>query len=168
LNLLSFKGKNNNSYNLLEWQIANAAGNNHFTIEKSIDSRNFSAIGTVNAAPQFSYSFIDRHPADGINYYRIAQRCSDNSFIYSDVISISNKRTGNSINIYPNPGNGSLWLTSSAMIGDLKISNLAGQIIYQGRPGEKQLHFQLDEAGMYFIQIFTANQHVTKKVVVYK
>ena len=168
LNLLSFKGKNNNSYNLLEWQIANAADNNHFTIEKSIDSRNFTAIGSVNAAPGFSYSFIDRHPADGINYYRIGQRDIDNSLTYSTVITISNKRTGNSINIYPNPGNGSLLLTSSAMIGDLKISNLAGQIIYHTKPDEKKLNLQLDEPGIYFIQISIANERITKKVVVYK
>jgi hypothetical protein len=79
------------------------------------------------------------------------------------------KQTDNlSINIYPNPGNGSFSLISSAMISEMKISNLAGQIIYQVRPGEKQLHFQLHEAGIYFIQIFTANQRITKKLIVYK
>ncbi len=169
LNLLSFEGKNKDSYNLLEWQTADAAGNNSFAIEKSIDSRNFTAIGTVNIIPGYSYSFIDRHPADGINYYRVGQRGNDNLLHYSAIIDISNKRTGNSsINIYPNPGNGSIWLTSSATIGELKISNLAGQIIYQVRPGEKELKLQLDKAGIYFIQISTATQRITKKLIVDK
>ena len=72
------------------------------------------------------------------------------------------------INIYPNPGNGSIWLTSSAMIGELKISNLSGQIIYQVRPDEKNLKLQLDKAGIYFIQISTATQRITQKLIVYK
>lgn len=169
LKLISFEGKNKVSYNLLEWRTAEAASNNYFAIEKSMDAQNFTAIGTVNTVSGYAYSFIDRHPADGINYYRIVQRGSDNSLTYSAIISISNKQTDNlSINIYPNPGNGSVWLTSSAMIGELKISNLAGQIIYQVRSREKTLNLQLTEAGTYFIQIFTANQRITKKLIVNK
>jgi hypothetical protein len=169
LHLLSFEGKNKDSYNLLEWQTAGAAGNNSFVIEKSIDAQNFTSIGTVNTVSGYAYSFIDRHPAYGTNYYRVAQKGNDNSLTYSAIIAISNKQTDNlSINMYPNPGNGSVWLTSSAMIGELKILNLAGQTIYQVRPGEKKLNFQLNEAGIYFIQIFTANQRITQKLIVYK
>lgn len=169
LNLISFEGKNKVSYNLLEWRTAGAAGNNYFAIEKSIDAQNFTAIGTVNTGSGCAYSFIDRHPSDGINYYRIAQRGNDNSLTYSAIIAITNKQADNlSINIYPNPGNGSVWLTSSTMIGELKISNLAGQIIYQVRPCEKKLNLQLNEAGTYFIQIFTANQRITQKLIVNK
>jgi hypothetical protein len=167
--LVSFQGKNKDSYNLLEWQTAGAADNNYFIIEKSTDARNFTGIGTVNVAPGNTYSFIDRHPADGINYYRIAQRDNYNTLTYSAIIAIPNKKTDNlSINIYQHTGNGSVDLISSAMINELKISNLAGQIIYKVRPGEKQLHLQLEGAGMYFIQIFTANQRITKKLIVYK
>jgi hypothetical protein len=54
------------------------------------------------------------------------------------------------------------------MIGELKISNLAGQIIYQVRPRGKTLNLQLKEAGTYFIQIFTANQRITQKLIVDK
>jgi hypothetical protein len=171
LNLISFAGKNKVSYNLLEWRTAaaGAAGDNYFVIEKSIDAQNFTAIGTVNTVSGYAYSFIDQHPADGINYYRLAQRGSDNSLNYSAIITISNRQTGNlSINIYPNPGKGPVWITSSAMVDELKISNLAGQIIYQVRPGKKTLHFQLTEAGTYFIQIFTADQRITQKIIVYK
>lgn len=167
LNLLSFKGINKDSYNLLEWQTTSAAGNNYFSIEKSIDSRNFTSIGTINTGAGNSYSFIDRHPANGINYYRVAQRSNDNSLTYSAIISISNKPTANvSINMYPNPGNGLVWLTSSTMISELKISNPAGQIIYDTKPAEKELILHLDKTGIYFIQIFTTKEYITKKLIV--
>jgi sugar lactone lactonase YvrE len=73
-----------------------------------------------------------------------------------------------SINIYPNPGDGPVWLTSSAMIGELRIANGAGQIIYKVRPEEKKLTLPLVKAGIYFIQIFTANQQITKKLILYR
>ena len=47
LNLLSFTGKNNGGYNFLEWQTS-GINNDYFEIERSNDSRNFKAIGTVN------------------------------------------------------------------------------------------------------------------------
>jgi len=91
------------------------------------------------------------------------------SFEEKNKAGYNNKQTDNlSINIYPNPGNGSVWITSSAMIGELKISNLAGPIIYQVKPGTKTLNFPLSEAGIYFIQIFTANQRITQKLIVNK
>lgn len=167
LNLLFFKGINKDSYNLLEWQTTSAADNNYFSIEKSIDSRNFTSIGTINTGAGNSYSFIDRHPANGINYYRVAQRSNDNSLTYSAIISISNKPTANvSINMYPNPANGLVWLTSSTMISELKISNPAGQIIYDTKPAEKELILHVDKTGIYFIQIFTTKEYITKKLIV--
>jgi hypothetical protein len=71
-----------------------------------------------------------------------------------------------SINIYP--GDGSVWLTSSAMIVELRIANGAGQIIYKVKTEEKKLNLPLAKAGIYFIQIFTANQQITKKLILYR
>lgn len=88
---------------------------------------------------------------------------------YSRVLPRSNRSNSNvSINISPNPGNGSVWLTSSTMISELKIVNLAGQIIYQAKPVEKELPLHLQRAGIYFIEIFTANQRITQKIIVYR
>ncbi|WP_158085246.1 T9SS type A sorting domain-containing protein [Niastella vici] len=87
--------------------------------------------------------------------------------------SVASSRSGRStpnvlVNISPNPGNGSVRLTSSTMISELRISNLAGQIIYTIKPAKKELLLHLDEAGIYFIEIFTASQRVTKKLIVYR
>jgi len=80
---------------------------------------------------------------------------------------VTNLQPGNfSINIYPNPGNGKLQLTSSGIIDEIKISNLAGQIIYYRRPNEKNISLQLDQTGVFFIQITTANQTIVKKITV--
>jgi hypothetical protein len=171
LNLLSFTGKNNGSYNFLEWQTAGGTNTGYFEIERSNDSRNFEAIGVVNgagsSAPTHSYSFIDQRPLNGVNYYRLSQTGNDGAFTYSQIIAVINLQSGNlSINIYPNPGNGKLQLASSGIIDEIKISNLAGQIIYYRRSNEKNISLQLDQTGVFFIQITTANQIIVKKITV--
>ena len=169
LNLLSFTGKNNGGYNFLEWQTS-GINNDYFEIERSNDSRNFKAIGTVNgfanSAPSHSYSFIDQHPLNGINYYRLKQ-ADDGALTYSQIIDVTNGQLSNlSMNIYPNPGNGQITLTSSGIIDEIKISNLAGQIIYHKRSNEKNISLQLDQPGVFFIQITTGNQTIIKKITV--
>jgi hypothetical protein len=171
LNLLSFTGKNNGSYNFLEWQTAGGINTDYFEIERSNDSRNFAAIGVINgagsSAPTHSYFSIDQHPLNGINYYRLRQTVNDGTFAYSQIIAVISQRATNfSTNIYPNPGNGQITLASSAIIDEMTISNLAGQIIYHGRSNEKNISLQLDQTGVFFIQITTANQTITKKITV--
>jgi hypothetical protein len=125
--------------------------------------------GTGNAAQPYSYSFVDRYPLNGINYYRLIQTDYEGKLTYSQIIAVTGPQLSNlSINIYPNPGNGQIWLTSSDVIEEMKISNLAGQIVYHGRSNEKNFSLQLDKTGVYFIQITTANQTITKKITVYR
>ncbi|MEO8147333.1 MAG: T9SS type A sorting domain-containing protein [Bacteroidia bacterium] len=72
------------------------------------------------------------------------------------------------ISIFPNPSNGQFKITSSFNIDEIKITNLPGQIIYQTKPKQNNISLQLDEAGIYFIQITTNKQTITKKLIVCK
>jgi len=167
LDLLSFTGKNKDSYNLLQWKTANGNENDYFEIERSNYSRNFITIGVVNFEPVYSYSFIDKHPGNGTNYYRLKQTGVDNSVTYSEIITVTNRHAGNlSIEIYPNPGGGKTRLRSSGIIDNLRISNLAGQTIYTNKPGQKDISLEFDHAGVYFIQIISADKMVVRKIIV--
>jgi hypothetical protein len=173
LDLLSFTGRNKDDYNLLQWKAAGVNNNSQFEIERSSDSRNFEVMGVVNGAGNSvstcSYSFIDQHPLSGINYYRLKQKSYDDTFVYSEVLAVTNRQNSNlSITIYRNPGNGQIRITSSAVIDEMKISNTAGQIIYKAIPKEKNVSFQLEHTGIYFVQIITAGKTVTKKVTVFR
>ncbi len=81
-----------------------------------------------------------------------------------------------SVNIYPNPNNGSFTLSFNASYEDnctLEIRNLLGQLIYteklSGFSGDysKQLNLKEFGSAMYFVSLKTDNNKVTKKVIVY-
>ena len=169
LNLLSFTGKSNDSYNLLQWQAAGEMNNGSFEIERSNDYTNFDSIGTIrgagNVASTYSYSFIDPHPLEGVNYYRLKQMGNDGSFVYSKIISVTRGDGGGlSVTIYPNPGYGQTRITSSRMIDEIKIVNVTGQCIYRMVPKEKNILVHLKQAGIYFIQITAGDETITKKL----
>lgn len=76
----------------LNWSTAAEAHNNYFTIEKSIDGKEWEAIGSVTGrgivSSETQYSFIDENPIIGKNWYRIKNTDIDGSETYSDVNSI--------------------------------------------------------------------------------
>jgi hypothetical protein len=102
---------NTNKHVVLNWETATELNNDYFTIEKSKDAVNFTALDVVDAAGNSSvrkkYTYVDQNPYDEVSYYRLKQTDFDLTYSYSDIITIKNK---NNLppNIYPNPNNGSL------------------------------------------------------------
>ncbi|MEO8087136.1 MAG: SBBP repeat-containing protein [Bacteroidota bacterium] len=78
------------------------------------------------------------------------------------------KNSFNTISVFPNPGAGKFSITNSNIISEIKITNTLGQLIYQTKPNEKYFSLQIDEVGIYFIQITANKQTTTKKLIVCK
>ena len=78
---------------LLGWEAATNSGDGIFTIEKSKDGQVFSSIGSTDAnnglAGVAQYSFIDKSPFVGINYYRLAQSDAIGQVQYSKVVAVN-------------------------------------------------------------------------------
>ncbi len=62
---------------LLEWSSFSEIGKDYYSLDRSADSVNFSAIGIVqiqsNSSSQITYSYVDTQPLEGSNYYRLRQ-----------------------------------------------------------------------------------------------
>jgi hypothetical protein len=106
--LIRFIGYANNDENILEWTTATELNNSHFEIQRSRDGREFENLGKVQGAGTTSlkqeYSFVDRNPYDGKNYYRLKQIDFDKKIQYSKVILLeSNTSTTLSMTVWPNP-----------------------------------------------------------------
>ncbi len=78
-----------------------------YSLERSNATTEFTAINRQAAANANSaaYSFIDKTPSTGINYYRVKAVSKDGSVDYSKTVAVSIGKSG-TIAVYPNPVKG--------------------------------------------------------------
>ena len=91
--LTSFTAKKQAKTSVLNWETATEINNELFTIEHSMDGRNFTAIeevkGAGNSQTPIAYQALDRNPQNGINYYRLKQTDFDGTSNYSNTVSLT-------------------------------------------------------------------------------
>ena len=108
IELIGFDGKCNGNETMLYWTTATETNNDYFTIEKSIDTKNWNALTTINGAGNsnalINYTTYDYSPSIGVaDYYRLKQTDYDGKYTYSDIISVKCNDNSNEfsiINIY--------------------------------------------------------------------
>ena len=123
---------------LVEWQTATEINNDFFMIERSTNGIDYVSIGETKGAGtsflQQEYSFIDRAPQIGSNYYRIKQYDFDGQMSLSDVkvVEIEDASTISELWIYPNPADGfiniSLYPDGNSR-ARIEIIDMKGQIV---------------------------------------
>ncbi|GAB2529396.1 endonuclease/exonuclease/phosphatase family protein [Spirosoma aerophilum] len=90
--LSSFETKPVGERVALSWTTANETNSAYFDVERSVDAREFGAIGRVAAAGDAqstkTYGLLDEHPLSGTNYYRLKQVDLDGQTAYSKIISV--------------------------------------------------------------------------------
>lgn len=131
--LTKFNSTVGNKDILLDWQTASESNNSHFEIEKSKDGNRFEKIGTVegkgSTTERQDYTFTDKNPTVGLNYYRLKQVDFDGEFEYSK-ISVTAFERQKEITFFPNPTSTELIIegTWEGEV-DILIYNLRGQLI---------------------------------------
>ena len=141
LKLLTFTARKQDKSNLLNWTTANEINVDHFDIERSGNSREFSKIGSVKAGIN-NYSYTDNNPTTTPNpiaigtkpqtiFYRLKMIDKDGQFTYSPVRKLNNSETF-SVSIYPNPAKDNLQIQidsykKTAM--QLQVLSMDGKVI---------------------------------------
>lgn len=94
----------------LTWATAAEMNNDFFTIERSVDGKNFFILDTLagagNSNIRKDYSYTDTAPVAGYNYYRLKQTDYDGKFEYFDVATVVNdnvKPELSEVSVGPNP-----------------------------------------------------------------
>jgi hypothetical protein len=91
----------------LHWSTATELNNDFFTVERSLNGKDFFQVGQVQGAGTTkeaqAYQFIDQFVPYGRLYYRLKQTDFDGQHTYFDVISLENKPGGTRLIVLPNP-----------------------------------------------------------------
>ena len=72
------------------------------------------------------------------------------------------------INVYPNPSNGYVNISSPEQIDRLMLVNIVGQTVLDMKPGSSNTKLNLDglNPGVYFVNLIIDGQRVTKKLTI--
>lgn len=177
--LLYFQAKANlDGMLVVSWATAVEINNDYFTIQMSVNGKDWKAIKNVKGAGNsditIQYEWMGE-AATGTVYYRLMQTDFDGSFSYSDIQSVTfEKESQFNISVFPNPA--TEYVVIEGITADAKpqvyLVNLQGQqlnvsSIDQGANTRVDIPSQLP-AGTYGLVIQTGQNIQTQRIVIQK
>lgn len=97
-----FTGRRNGNENELYWTVANPAEANYFVLERE-EGTAFEPLVRITSEGQAEFTFTDRFPNAGSNYYRLKMVDKNGAFVYSNVVEIRAANAAVEMEVYPNP-----------------------------------------------------------------
>jgi len=160
----------------VKWSTATEQNSNYFTVERSFDGTNFSAIATVTAAGNSStlknYSAVDNDAYSGTSFYRISETDFNGSTMYSSTITV-NGCSGDDVVIYGTGGGVSININAIAdgeynielydVLGQKLISQVSG--VAAGNNHIKLSPSAISSA-IYIVKVYNSSNAVAKKVFI--
>jgi hypothetical protein len=122
---------------LVSWTTASETDNDYFLVQRSVHST-FETVGTVNGSGNsnsvLNYSFLDKHPLPGRNYYRLKQVDYDGKFEITPVVSawVPSEQVSSFLNVYYTSADNSLLASLCCPDNrevNLEIADVTGRII---------------------------------------
>ena len=155
----------------LNWTTLSETENDFFTIERSRDGIAFTELmkvpGAGNSSIELNYEEWDNNPLPGISYYRLKQTDFNGTTSYSDIVSV--EFDGPKLSIYPNPAadliNVQTNLDDSYAV---YVFDIQGKLIRTWEEGDQAFKMDVStlESGIYYMNIISENESVTKQFVV--
>ena len=122
----------------VNWSTASEENNDYFSVERSLDGKEFTEIGRVkgagNSNKTLNYNYTDNTPFNGISYYRLRQTDFDGEFKVFQMVPVEvSKSLIKNISVYPNPFNDSFsaeFHTESAGEVYIQVININGALVH--------------------------------------
>jgi hypothetical protein len=155
---VQFSGKEVNKKVMLNWETSFETDNEFFEVEKKNANNQFEAIGLVRSKGITTgsiYQFVDNNPSS-LNYYRIKQVNTDNSFSYSPIISVKLVPSGKFL-LYPNPAQNMVSIETPALYakGVVRVLTVTGVLVYRTIIKDPLMQLDMSQfaAGTYIVEI---------------
>jgi hypothetical protein len=166
LNILSFKGKQENNINHLEWVTTDEKNVSHFELERGTNGYTFDKVATLhakgnNTTANNHYMYKDAH-AGTTAYYRLKMVDKDDKANYSDIVILRKGTIQSTINVYPNPAENTLFLEGLTNNSSYRITDALGREVISATalPVEStpiSINISGLVHGIYFLQLTNDN-----------
>jgi len=173
--ITSFNAKSTaQNTSLLKWTAAEDPGKIKYTIQRSLDGRNFDDLENVislsNGSLTNSYAYEDKSPKPGNNFYRLKITEITGKITYSETALVKND-SNFGFSVYPNPvtENFTVSISEKSLPATIELYNAQGQAVYKVK--SNQSIFKIDktlESGMYILKVtsssnFSKTERIIKK-----
>ncbi|MEO6818706.1 MAG: T9SS type A sorting domain-containing protein, partial [Ginsengibacter sp.] len=170
LNSIDLKAVRNNDAINITWQTNNESNKKSYELERSINALDFVGINTIPAKGiSSSYSYTDKNPSDGINYYRIRENSINDNHTFSPVVKVT-FNVSSIASLYPNPARNTVTVKglNKNIITTIKISSMQGSEIFRQNYTQNSfatLNISTLPQGTYLIQVIEGSNVVGLKLV---
>ncbi len=123
---------------VVTWTTEQEVNSSYFLVERSTNGSSWEPIGTVtakgNSATASNYSFIDKSPMNGVDYYRLEMVDLGGAQKYSSISVIRSTLVQN-ISVFPNPAKNYIYVTlgGSVATAGLRLLDLNGKVLQELR-----------------------------------
>ena len=155
----------------LQWQTTSETNNKGFIVYRSGDDGIFVEIGDVRANNHSPlYTFTDKNPLNGNNYYKLVQIDNDGGETNLGVRLLTYNLKRITFNLYPNPTYNEISITFAAgSFTELEVTDLNGRIlqhvVLHKTENSKTVSLGAYPAGTYLIRLMGKDHNESGKVV---
>lgn len=151
VSITGFSGNLSGGIANFSWNSGVEANFSHYTLEKSLDGKTFSAVKEIAAKGSNQTYQASTIQQEANAYYRLklVEQTGDFSY-YENVLTLDSK-TGVTINLYPNPANDYIKVSAPEK-GELLIYDAAGKVVLSSQlaAGETRVNIASLSAGIYY------------------
>lgn len=182
--LVEFAGRVDNQTNILHWITSSELNNDYFELQRSRDGKTYETIaeirGNGTSGTSHFYSYRDKSPYTGRNYYRLKQVDFNGEFTISDqIVVLVNKvlTEGITLEAYPNPTDDSN-INLNISTGDLapvrvRMMDVYGRVYFEEVYTPEQLLRSIKveaserlKQGVYIVLVEQGSQKSQRRVVI--
>ena len=158
--MVSFTTREEGKKVKLNWQTATETDNDYFTVERSTNQDNWTAIkkvkGAGNSTDLNSYEATDDSPVSGTSYYRIRQTDFNGNTTFSETRSVRIESHRGSVSVFPVPNTGNritLNGINEYRNQELSVINAAGAMVHTTGLTNATVELPAMSKGVYFLRI---------------
>jgi hypothetical protein len=167
--LLEFNAEPANFAISLNWVTASEINSDKFEIERSENAINFTKIGELkgsgNSKIKLNYNYYDNNVKPNVvYYYRIKQVDYDGVFSYSPIRSAMLNDGGSIFDIYPNPAENNIFISTSFDFYRIEIINEQGIVVFSSE-NDKEINIEQLPPNLYIVKVITKNEVLYKNFI---
>ena len=170
ITMLSFSAGKKENFSILNWRTGQELNNLGFEIQRNADgdffNNNYNVLGFTpgsNSSNGTAYSFTDRKPLSGKNYYRLKQVDVNNSFSFSEIKTVEFSKV--KMAVYPNPFTGKIKVLFVPDKTLYRIINAEGQTMLTGNINNGEIDGTQLAKGIYTLQLQETGGNTEIKII---